>query len=325
MLTRIGAAAVRWAAAHEPHGNVYGVARTLIALGSLGTFLFSPVTSVFHPAVGIPVSPPCPASVSAGLFCVVGEGRLELARWITIAVLMLVASGWRPRITGVLHWYVTWSFMTSATMVDGGDQAAGILALILLPVTLLDGRRWHWDAIPTASLDSPTAWMKRILALSCLLVARIQVAGIYLHAAVGKMPVEEWRDGTATYYWFNNPWFGLPDYLAFARPWLANPLVAAGITWGAIVLELFLFAALLMDRRHRWMLLLAGVGFHAAIAVSHGLLSFSLVMSGALVLYLRPLEQPFALPAWARRLAALRLSGLPRPGRVPDSARPAGA
>jgi len=48
-------------------------------------------------------------------------------------------------ITGALHWYVAYSFINSATVIDGGDHIASILAFLLLPVTLTDTRKWHWS------------------------------------------------------------------------------------------------------------------------------------------------------------------------------------
>jgi hypothetical protein len=46
-----------------------------------------------------------------------------------------------------------------------------------------------------------------------------------------------------------------------------------------------------------------GILFHVGIAVLQGLVSFSLIMIGALVLYLRPLDQPFS---WKGILAGPR-------------------
>jgi hypothetical protein len=41
-----------------------------------------------------------------------------------------------------------------------------------------------------------------------------------------------------------------------------------------------------------------GIAFHIGIIVLLGLMSFGLVMIAALILYLRPLEQPFHLATW---------------------------
>jgi hypothetical protein len=104
---------------------------------------------------------------------------------------------------------------------------------------------------------------------------RLQVAGIYLHAAAGKFQHEEWANGTAIYYWFTHPLIG-------ARGWvlaLVGPLVVtrgvALITWGTIVFEFFLAAAIIAPRKPRQVLLAAGIAFHGGILPIHGLVSFA--------------------------------------------------
>ncbi|MEW6322979.1 MAG: sporulation-delaying protein SdpB family protein [Acidobacteriota bacterium] len=203
----------------------------------------------------------------------------------------VVATGWRPRLTGVVHWWTCWSLQAVATTVDGGDQLASNLALLLLPLTLTDPRRWHWDDTGAAVVSTGVG--RRIVAASGFLMCRIQVAGVYFHASTGKMAVGEWADGTALYYWFTDPLFGGPGWMAGPMRWLldSGPLLALA-TWSSMLLELALFAALVMPRRARAVLLVAGIAFHAAIAAVHGLITFSLVMVAALILYLRPWDAP---------------------------------
>jgi antimicrobial peptide system SdpB family protein len=294
-----------------PWTNVYGLARTLIALGTLGTLAFSHSTSIFRPAVGIDRVPQCYGLTRGSFFCLFGADHLELARWVAVAILTIVAVGWRPRVTGVLHWWVSASLSVSGVLVDGGDQVAQVLTLLLVPVTLTDTRTWHWQRVATA--PSQRSDVSRLIALSALLMIRLQVAGIYFHAAVAKMGVREWRDGTAVYYWFTDPMFGVPAYLRpLIMPVITSAVGVTLVTWGAILLETLLFSALLMDKRYRWVLLYAGISFHAAIALVHGLLSFALAMWGALVLYLRPIEKEFAFAVpsyrviWGRVCAPLR-------------------
>ncbi|HEY8174736.1 MAG TPA: sporulation-delaying protein SdpB family protein [Gemmatimonadaceae bacterium] len=289
-----------------PWTNVYGLARSLIALGTLGTLVFSHSTSIFRRAVGIDRVPQCSGLAHGSYFCLFGSGHLELARWIAVVLLTVVVTGWRPRFTGIVHWWLSVSLAVSGVLVDGGDQVAQVLTLLLLPVTVTDRRKWHWQRAPTAE---QTGELARLVAVSALLIIRIQVAAIYFHAAVAKMAVTEWRNGTAVYYWFTDPMFGLPEYL---RP-IVMPVITHGVgvtllTWGPMLLETLLFMALLMEKRHRWLLFYAGISFHAAIAVVHGLLSFAFAMWGALILFLRPIEKEFSFavlvhrPDWTRAL-----------------------
>ena len=125
----------------DPWTNVYGAARSLLALSLLLTLAFSDVHVLFRPAVGIDTVPICNGITGRiSLFCLL-HGHLALAKAIAIILLLIVASGWRPRITGLIHWWVGVSFMSSAILVDGGDQVASVLALLLVPVTLTDQRR----------------------------------------------------------------------------------------------------------------------------------------------------------------------------------------
>ncbi len=296
MLTRLDQLTRRALGARSPWTNAYGLARSVLAMGTALTLLVNDTTILFHPLLGLGVPPKCESVAQASLFCQL-PGALEVARWIAFAILALVASGWRPRITGVLHWWIAWSLAVSGSVVDGGDQIAAVLTLLLVPITLLDDRRWHWAEPSGAAADSRVH--ARLIAMSAAVAIRVQVAGIYFHAAVGKFSVPQWADGTAVYYVAIDPQIGQGAWIAplFSQPWA---VVAA--TWGTLLLETVLFSALFMDRRWRHPLLVVGLVFHGAIIFMHGLFSFFFTMSAALLLYLHPVEEPwpFVRRAWRR-------------------------
>ena len=309
MLTRIARAATAIARANDPWTNVYGVARSLIALATAATLVFDSTGTLFRPLAGLPAEVPfCVDTVQKlSLFCVVPREHLEVARWLSIVGLLIVASGWRPRVTGILHWWIAIGFQSTATIVDGGDQVAIVLALLLLPVTLTDGRRWHWERAEPAPPASAAAVFARLVALSAMVAIRVQVAAIYFHAGVGKMKVTEWADGTAMYYWMQSPTFGVPPAIApLVNAWLANAAFVAALSWGTITLEVLLSAGLLATRRARAVLLVLGIGLHVGIILFMGLFSFGLTMIGALILFLRPADVEFRMPAWARWRSARR-------------------
>jgi antimicrobial peptide system SdpB family protein len=297
MLTWLGVRTRSWVAKAPPWTNAYGLARTILALGTLGTLLCSPASSLFRPAVGLPNWPICVDATRFGLFCLASRAHLELARWLAIAILALVASGWRPRFTGVLHWWVSCSLATSAILIDGGDQITAVLTLLLIPVTLTDARRWHWS--PSIQESRSQRWedFARLIALTAFMAIRVQVSGVYFHSFVAKLKVPEWTDGTALYYWFTHPVFGAtPALSAVIKPLLDNAWTLTFMTWGALGLELVLFSALFMKDRYRVPLLVCGLCFHLGIALIHGLISFAFAMFAALLLYLWPQTKPFALP-----------------------------
>ncbi|NMO15876.1 hypothetical protein HPC49_26915 [Pyxidicoccus fallax] len=290
-----------WSASRRtsPWSVSVGLARTLMALATLGTLLASPATALFRPAVGDPVAPRCTGLAEASFFCV-GSGPLELYKWGAIAVLAVVASGWRPRVMGVLHVWVTWSLVASAIIVDGGDQVNANMALLLLPWTLTDGRKWHWTRVEAPTAPTAGYALACGLALVAWTAARAQVALIYLDASIGKMFVKEWMDGTAVYYWFTHSTFGAPMWLrGVILPIVHNGVTVALVSWGTIVLEFFLAIALFLDRRWQRALFPMGLALHVGILFVHGLTSFSTTMCGVLLLYIGPRELELSA-VWGR-------------------------
>ncbi len=300
MLTSLGTWATRTAESARPWTNVYGAARTLLAVSTALTLGFNRAAILFPAGVGMPAGPSCADARGAGAFCLTAASP-DIVRWLLVVVLAIVASGWRPALTAIPHWWISWSVLSNVLVIDGGDQIAAILTLLLVPIALTDRRKWHWSEEPVgAPRRSPYAAM---VAMSAWWAIRLQVAAVYFDAAAGKFAVSEWMDGTALYYWITDQQFGAPRWL---RP-LLMPLLTHGsvavLTYATLLLELALFLGLVLEKRYRPWLLLAGLGLHAAIFLVHGLPSFSLNMSAALVLYLRPLERPFDLAAIGRWLA----------------------
>jgi antimicrobial peptide system SdpB family protein len=283
----------------RPWTNVYGLARTLLALGTLLTLACNSSTTLFIRGSGMIFDPPAAEHFiqKMGFFLIFGRDHLELARWVGVGLLALVASGWYPKFTGIIHWWISSSLQISGTLVDGGDQITANLTLLLLPMTLTDPRRSHWDCAEVKDFLLSKR-LRLFVALISYVVIRVQVAGIYFHASVAKFAVEEWVDGTAIYYWAIHPTFGFPGWVKPLALWLLkNPVILCCTTWGVMILEYLLSVGLFLPKRYwRW-LLYTGLMFHFAILVLHGLVSFTLAASAGLLLYLRPLEQLFRLPS----------------------------
>lgn len=311
MLTRLGMRAREWMGERNPWTNMYGVARSLLALATAATLAANHTSVLFQPAAGRAEGLLCDGLRQSSLFCLVPRDNLEAARWLAVVLLLVVASGWRPRLTALWHAWLSFSFQATASVVDGGDQAALVLSLLMLPVALTDRRRWHWWS--SAETPSPDNEVRRLAALAGLLALRLQVAAIYLHASIGKLKVEQWADGTAVYYWFTDSLVGGPDWLIqLLWPVLTSPAVVL-ITWGSMVLEFMLFMALTAGKKQKRVLLVLGIAFHFGIILMHGLVSFASIMFAALILLLRPPEDGFTLPALPWRSAAPEASGVLAP------------
>lgn len=291
--------------AHTPWGSMLGLGRTVLAMGTLGTLLLTPTRILLSPLAGGVQPPVCTGIEQASLWCLTGDGNAELARWISIAILLVVASGWRPRFTGILHWWVCWSFIAVVSVQDGGDQITADLALLLIPITLADPRVWHWN--PGPARVSASSW-RNLISYGALFLIQVQVAVLYFQAAFAKISVPQWADGTAIYYWFHDPVFGLPPYLSFVTDAVsANGTVLTIVTWGSIALEALIAFAIFLPRPTRLMILPFALLFHDLIALFMGLASFDFAMNAALILYLTPPGANFPTPRnWGRALLHAR-------------------
>jgi antimicrobial peptide system SdpB family protein len=293
MLTAFGNLVSRWSNDSKPWTNVYGLARTLMATGTMLTLIANDIPDLFPRVAGMPEPPICQGGMSAGMFCLFPKTQLEIARIVCILLLAVVATGYRPRIFGLVHWFVTVSFQMGASSLDGGDQVSTCLTLLLLPVTLTDTRKWHWEEWKE---DPSDKWLetKRFFAKTSLWLCRFQMAGIYFHASAGKYACTEWNNGTALYYWFSHPLYGVSDWARpIFMPILTHSTVAL-MTWGIIVAEFVLVGGLFTAKKYWKYLLVLGLSLHFGIALFQGLVSFCFAMSAGLILYLRPTEDIFA-------------------------------
>lgn len=206
------------------------------------------------------------------------------------------SGGFYPRITGLIHWYISYSFIISCDVFDGGDQVSSNLSLLLLPLTLLDNSKNHWEE---KNYTLRKGFALGLIQKVFFMLIFIQVSAIYLHAFVGKIFVEEWVNGTATYYWLTNKYFGVAPFLSdFTVSVLANEYVTTIITWGTLFLEFTLAAFIFVNRnddKKRCLLFIIAVIFHLLIFAFQGLASFFFAMFAALTIYLIPENKSLSL------------------------------
>ncbi len=274
----------------SPINNVYGLSRSVLALGTFLTLISNSTETLFMSSTEI-TKVGISNLVDLSLFNILSN-QIEVARLIALLILLLVIIGIYPRFTGLLHWYISFSFFSACSVIDGGDQANSVLSLLLVPLTLLDNRRWHWQK----PYETKISLTYNSIAWSSVFLIRIQVCVIYLHAAVAKFKVEEWLNGTATFYWFTHHYHGAAGYIKpFIVSILSNNTLVVIISWSTILLELLLFSAIIVrpESLRRKSLLFAGLGFHFLIIVVHGLISFYFTMASALLLYLSNYKTPY--------------------------------
>lgn len=260
----------------EPRGPYLAAGRSLFAAAQAATIIFTSDHDLFSYTRANPTGIHCGGIRNLSVWCITGPEPTALltSRILSLLVLGLVVSGYRPRWTCILHWYVTFSLGVSIALPNGGEQVARIGTMLLIPVCLGDGRVWQWG--PPRGL-MPPAW--RGASLAALLAARVQVSIIYAEAAVSKILVSEWRDGTAVYSAFFGPTYGMPASLQhLLSPALERYWVVAMLTWGTLVAEMLIALCVLGSSLARRLALAIVILLHSAIIVALGLFSFGVIM-----------------------------------------------
>jgi antimicrobial peptide system SdpB family protein len=288
----------------------FGIGRTFIASAQIVILLFTEPQALFVPVIGQPHAPYCSGLASVSAFCVGGGGlSLEWRRWLLILILAVIASGYRPRWTVLVHAWVCFSLAVSISLPDGGESVAQLITLLIVPIGLADNRRWHWGE---AQGQLHRIW--RGIGLATILVVRLQVAAIYINSGVAKLGTADWLNGSAEYYILRDKNFGISGPFTGLFLWATHaPIITAAMSWGTIAAECSIGLMMLgtFPWRRRGMIL--GITLHSLIIVTIGLWSFSLIMIGTLILAAAPTD-----PARRRRLTRKNNTAHIREGRDPD-------
>jgi len=259
----------------------YSIFRSILAFSLLLTLLFNDVDTLF------------PEFVSDIEYY--GEIETYGIKWgacflnyivlykvLACLVLITVITGFFPRVTGLLHFIVAFTFLKLCPVIDGGDQLHANFTLLLMPITLFDGNKNHW----IYKKDLQTAYFKANYLVFSFLI-KLQICFVYLNASIAKLSVAEWVDGTVMYYWVTHETFGTSGVLGTFLSNLLQYKIVYFVTWGVIVLELLLALLLFVDKKRLLPRLIFPIAllFHFTIIFVHGIFSFALVMMAALTFY----------------------------------------
>jgi predicted DCC family thiol-disulfide oxidoreductase YuxK len=176
-------------------------------------------------------------------------GALLFQKYTQLATVLLFAS------------FSTLMFRT-VELSDGGDN---LTYLALMGMCL---------ALPAGTPGRPGSvrvWLHNLAVVAIL----FQVCVVYLIAGLAKAHGDTWNNGTALYLIAQVEWFSAPS----TRPWFSNGLVATAAAYSTVLFQVWFPIAMLSQLKG--LFLFAAFGFHFGIAVSMGLISFSLVMAGA--------------------------------------------
>ncbi|WP_203364636.1 sporulation-delaying protein SdpB family protein [Bacillus sp. REN10] len=281
----------------NPWTNAYGFFRSLLATATLLTLIFNDTSILLSYTAN---DTGCPHVKIPSAFCLFDSWgvSLEIVRYLMIILLFIIISGWRPRFTGIIHWYICYSLQTSAITIDGGEQIATVLSFILIFITILDGRKNHFEQLSI----NPQSLTLKYMTWLCFGFIKFQVFIIYLNASVERLKNKEWADGTAIYYFFSDPIFGIANYQrVFMDPILESSLVII-LTWSVTIFEFFLAASILGNRQVKRIALILGILFHIGIMFFIGIVTFGIVMISALLFYLYPVTESVDFQLLQKRL-----------------------
>lgn len=256
------------------------IGRTLLAVAQATVVLLTPWRFLTPSLVGDENGGPSCGGVGALAITCVGEPESTFGLVGTTVVLALVASGFFPQITAILHAYVSFSIATSFGLPDGGEQIAQIFSILLIPLSFV--LPWLNGWRPKASARG--GWMRHEsiqgIVVATWVFARLQFAFVYLESGISKLATEDWLNGSAMYYVFRDPSFGATGILGDLALWVTDsPLGTAAISWGTIIGESMIGVLLLVGRKlaRRVAFILIAL-LHVGIIAFIGLWSFGLIM-----------------------------------------------
>jgi antimicrobial peptide system SdpB family protein len=259
--------------------------RALLAFGALLTILFNNLTEMTDFDLLIPDENTFRTVIFLKQFSIFELFNVLFAKIISVLILIFVFTGYLPQISSFLQAWVHLSICNSFLTVDGGDQIASNLSILLIPICLFDNRFNQWYS----QKEILTRYRKAVNVFFNVyyFLIILQVAVIYLHSAVGKLYNDEWKDGTCIYFWFTHNVFGAPIWMQKIYNIITLSSFAPIFTWSVIIFELALFACILVtDKKIMKIFLITGLLFHFGIAITQGLITFFFSMAGALILYL---------------------------------------
>ncbi|MFI5805277.1 HTTM domain-containing protein [Streptomyces sp. NPDC051561] len=217
------------------------------------------------------------------------DSSLVFYGWYAVALLVsaLYALGWHTRAMAPLFVFVVVAFYLRGTMANSGWALLSLLFANYL-VLVASGRHWSLDARRRAKRgDIPSRYvvwgeeteeLRRravtVLHNAGLGVIALQVMVIYTSAAMYKIRGASWRDGTALYYSMMSDDFStFPELSA----WIASHGTFAAVMAYVTVFSQVLFAALVFNRRLKYVILVVMLSTHIGIGVFMALPLFSAI------------------------------------------------
>jgi hypothetical protein len=195
------------------------------------------------------------------LFSTIESTHLVLATLAAAAVGLLLQR--HTRLSVIAGWAAfTVLGLRLPELNDGGDNVATLGLLYMIGVL---------PARAAAAPGSLRAWLHNVAVLAIV----AQVCIVYFVAGFMKVQGESWHNGTALYLISQVEWFSSPS----TRHAFAHPVIATAGAYSTMLFQVWFPIALFS--RFKLLFVAVAMGFHVGIAVTMGLLTFSIVMAGA--------------------------------------------
>jgi hypothetical protein len=249
-------------------------------------------------------------------------GEMALVHALAIAVAVLFTLGVGTRVTSVLAWVLVlgYTHRTPAAMY-GQDTMLAILLLYLMigpsGAALSVDRlvlRWRQRRLGLPEGDPAPS----VGANVAIRLMQVHFCIIYLASGASKLQGAAWWNGTAIWQTLTNYEFAPAQFEAFTellRQMTHNRWVWELFHFGGVIFTLLLelgLPFLIWYPRWRWLMMCGAVGMHTAIALSMGLVAFSLLMIVMLLSFVPP-ESLKQLQGGLGRLARRREATVPAP------------
>ncbi|CAB0997467.1 hypothetical protein FRC0547_02486 [Corynebacterium diphtheriae] len=106
--------------------RLLGVGRTIIALAQLSFILFIPAKYFLVPVGGIGINERCSDSISSlSAYCLWCSPQ-QVSFFLSI-LLVIIASGFAPRWTSLIHFWISYSVAMVISLPDGGESAVTVV------------------------------------------------------------------------------------------------------------------------------------------------------------------------------------------------------
>ncbi len=213
--------------------------------------------------------------------------NLLVARVISILILLNVILGFLPFLSSILHWYISYSFVIACDVTFGGDNIASNITFLLIPFSIFQNKYNHFNPIVKNKNNfyNEIEWFFYIAIL-------IQISLIYFQAFCKKIYLNEWKDGTAVYYYLTNNEYGLGNYFSIKKILQNNIWLIKLMTWGTLFLEFFISIIILikhlLKNKILYNMFFIFAFFHFILMICFGIMPFFIVMIGLLMFYLLP-------------------------------------